>query len=189
MHPQLPEKSHVPSKLPWPPKSAPLRPNSSFARSQGSRGNGAGKSQRLGRLFLRTTLLNPVSGCLLRVLSAPVRLRSLPPGRLALRLSSCLLAPFHSRIGIEPLPTDRTRSLPQPRYAETSSCPSMPLCLRHMTRVTFSEHRRITSGECRSLWVRSLPKRRAPSAVSQLPSLTPNFLGPLLSGCWVPTLG
>lgn len=84
------------------------------------------QSQWLRRLFLRTPLLNPVARAVFRVLRTPVRLRPLPPRRLAFRITACMLTRSYPRVGTEPVVTDGARSFPGRGHSASSSpvpCP------------------------------------------------------------------
>jgi hypothetical protein len=94
-------------------KSEPFRPNSFFARSQGSRPKGAGNRSGSGGLFLGAPLLNPVARRILRVLRPPVRLCPLSPRRLALRLTARALAQSYPWVRTEPVTANRAGSFPK----------------------------------------------------------------------------
>jgi hypothetical protein len=69
-------------------------------------------------LFLRSSLLNAVAESVLRVLRTPVRLRLLPPRRLAIGFTACVLAWAYSWVGTEPLVADGAGSFPRRGHPE-----------------------------------------------------------------------
>ena len=95
------------SALRTPMKSAPCKPNWSFATLPGKLVQWRRQSQRFRRLLrLRRPLVNPPGDGVARVTVAPTRLRLLPAGRLAFRLAAGALPASYSRIRPEPPAAD-----------------------------------------------------------------------------------
>jgi hypothetical protein len=115
----LPERTR--SDRITPIKSETFLPELAFREVPGKLTEGRQQTQCLRRLFLQAPLLNAVAGRILPILRTPVRLRLLPPRRLALRLTARVLAYSYSLVGTEPVAADGAWSFPGRGHSDSSS--------------------------------------------------------------------
>ena len=107
------------------------------------------QAQRFGgRIGAQCPLLDAIGRCVVRVPSAPVRLRFAAARRLALRRGAGALPRADSRVRPKPPPADGARSFPGLGHGSSSPCSAPPS--DQIQWVTIGKQRRVNSRERRS---------------------------------------